>query len=149
MELCLACDIIVAAETARFGLPEVKHNLVAIGGGLIRLQHRVPYNIAMEMALTGAIKEAAFLHQWGFVNKLCAHDTALATAMAFARSLLANGPTALAASKEIMFRSRSWADEAEAWDKQSVIAERAIKSDDFKEGLAAFAEKRKPIWKGS
>jgi len=146
-EMCLSCDIIIAAETAKFGLPEVRHNVVAIGGGLFRLPQRMPYHLAMELALTGAIKEAAFFHQWGVVNRLVKEGTALTEALAFAESLLANGPTALAASKQIMRNFADWTDE-QAWHEQMPIARVALESEDRKEGLKAFAEKRKPIWKG-
>lgn len=146
-EICLACDLIVAAETAKFGLPEVRHNVVAIGGGLFRLPKRIPYHLAMELALTGEFKDAAFFHQLGVVNRLTLHGGALDAAIALAERILENGPTALAATKEIVFMSSEWTEE-EAWVNQIPIFLRAFESEDRKEGLAAFAEKRKPVWKG-
>lgn len=146
-ELCLACDIIVAAESAKFGLPEVRHNVVAIGGGLFRLPKRMPYHLAMELALTGEFKDARYFHQLGIVNQVTPEGGALEAALAFAEKLQANGPTALAASKEIVRRSFDWTDE-EGWSQQMPIANRALQSEDRKEGLKAFAEKRKPQWQG-
>lgn len=146
-ELCLTCDIIIAAETAKFGLPEVRHNVVAIGGGLFRLPKRMPYHLVMELALTGEFKDAEFFRQQGVVNQVVATGTALENALAFAEKIQKNGPTALAATKEIVRHSYDWSDE-EAWKAQMPFANKAFESEDRKEGLKAFAEKRKPIWKG-
>jgi enoyl-CoA hydratase len=146
-ELCLSCDLIVAARTARFGLPEVRHNVVAIGGGLFRLPRRMPYHLAMELALTGEFRDAEFFHRHGVVNRLADEGAALSEAVKWAEALLVNGPTALAASKEIVWHSPDWTDE-EAWREQMKYARRALESEDRKEGLAAFAEKRKPVWSG-
>ncbi|MBV8684352.1 MAG: crotonase/enoyl-CoA hydratase family protein [Caulobacteraceae bacterium] len=146
-ELCLSCDLIVAARTAKFGLPEVRHNVVAVGGGLFRLPRRMPYHLAMELALTGEFRDAAFMHRWGVVNRVVETGEAVEEAVRWAEALQANGPTALAASKEIMFHSPDWTDE-EAWRAQMVFAQKALQSEDRKEGLTAFAEKRRPVWKG-
>jgi enoyl-CoA hydratase len=146
-ELCLSCDLIVAAKTAQFGLPEVRHNVVAVGGGLFRLPRRMPYHLAMELALTGEFRDAAFFHRLGVVNRVVETGQALEEAVRWAEALQANGPTALAASKEIMFHSADWTDE-EAWGAQMQYARRALESEDRREGLTAFAEKRKPVWKG-
>jgi len=146
-ELCLSCDLIVAARTAKFGLPEVRHNVVAIGGGLFRLPRRMPYHLAMELALTGEFRDAEFFHRQGVVNRVVDEGAALGEAVTWAEALLVNGPTALAASKEIVWHSADWTDE-EAWREQMKYARRALESEDRKEGLAAFAEKRKPVWSG-
>lgn len=146
-ELCLACDLIVAGRNARFGLPEVRHNVVAIGGGLFRLPRRMPYHLAMELALTGEFRDAEFFHRHGVVNRVVEEGEALAEAIAWAQALLVNGPTALAASKQIMWHAADWTDE-QAWREQMTYANRALQSEDRKEGLAAFAEKRKPVWSG-
>lgn len=146
-ELCLACDLIVAGRTAKFGLPEVRHNVVAMGGGLFRLPRRMPYHIAMELALSGEFRDAAFFHQHGVVNRLVEPGQALAEAVGWAEALMVNGPTALAASKEIMFRAADWTDE-DAWSAQMPYAQRALQAEDRTEGLTAFAEKRRPVWKG-
>ena len=146
-ELCLSCDLIVAARTAQFGLPEVRHNVVAVGGGLFRLPRRMPYHLVMELALTGEFRDAEFFHRLGVVNRVVETGQALEAAVAWAEALLVNGPTALAASKQIVQHSGDWTDE-EAWSAQMQYANRALQSNDRKEGLAAFAEKRKPVWQG-
>ncbi len=147
LELCLSCDLVIAARNARMGLPEVRHNVVAIGGGLFRLPRRIPYHVAMELALTGALKEAPFFERWGLVNELVEPGQALEAAVRMAERLMVNGPTALAATKEIMFQGINWTEEA-GWTGQRPIAQVALTSEDRKEGLRAFAEKRKPVWKG-
>ena len=146
-EICLCCDLIVAAADARFGLPEVRHNVVALGGGLFRLPRRIPYSIAAELALTGQFKDAEFFRAIGFVNRVAPPGGALETALALAEQMLVNGPTALVATKEVMRRSADWTDE-ESWERQKPFVAIAMGSDDRIEGLAAFAEKRKPVWKG-
>ena len=147
LELCLSCDLIVAARDAKLGLPEVKHNVVAVGGGLFRLPRRIPYHIAMELALTGGFQSAEFFHRYGLVNRVTEPGKALDGALALADLLLANGPTAVAASKEIMFRSANWTDE-QGWKEQAPIAAVAFNAEDRTEGLRAFAEKRTPVWRG-
>ncbi|WFU31356.1 crotonase/enoyl-CoA hydratase family protein [Bradyrhizobium brasilense] len=144
-ETCLACDLIVAARNAKFGLPEVRHNVLATGGGLFRLPRRIPYHLAMELALTGAFKEAPYFERFGFVNRLAEPGKALEEAIKLAESLLVNGPIALAASKEIVFQSL---DNEEDWAKQLPVAQKVLDSEDMREGLRAFAEKREPLWKG-
>jgi enoyl-CoA hydratase len=146
-ELCLSCDLIVAASNARFGLPEVRHNVVAIGGGLFRLPRRMPYHLAMEVALTGELHEAAFWQRHGIVNRITPPGAALEQALLLAQTLLRNGPTALNATKQIVQHSCEW-QEAQAWQAQMQYARQALESEDRQEGLRAFAEKRAPVWKG-
>jgi enoyl-CoA hydratase len=146
-EIALACDLIVAADDAKFGLPEVKRGLVAGAGGLVRLPRRIPAGIAMELALTGDPLAAADAHRLGLVNKLTAPGQALAGALALAERIAANGPLAVAATKQIVAQQFDW-QLAEVWEKQEPIMRPAFQSKDAREGALAFAEKRAPVWQG-
>ena len=147
-EAVLACDLVVAAENAKFGIPEVKRGLLAAGGGLLRLQRRLPYQVALELALTGEFLEAPRARHYGLVNRLTEPGGALAEAKRLAAAIAANGPLAVRASKELMYRSQYWTEE-EAWERQKPLAV-AInqESEDAREGARAFAEKRAPRWQG-
>jgi enoyl-CoA hydratase len=146
-EMALACDLIVASEQAVFGLPEVSRGLVAGAGGLLRLPRRIPYHIAMEMALTGERVPAPRLHTFGLVNRLVPAGQALAEARTLAAAVGGNAPLAVAASKRIVVESADWP-AAEAFARQNGIAQHVFTSADAMEGAAAFAEKRPPVWRG-
>lgn len=148
-ELALSCDLIVASSASIFGLPEVKHSLVAVGGALLRLPARMPYHAAMEMILVGRPVSAATMQSYGIVNRVVEPGQALAAALELARSVAANAPLALKASKEIAFRNHAemWTEER-GWREQMAIAAPVFASADFKEGLSAFAQKRAPVWQG-
>ena len=146
-EIALACDMIVAAEDATFGLPEVKRGLVAAGGGLMRLPQRVPRPLAIEWALTGELIPATRGHEVGLVNRLPPHGGALDEALALARAIAANGPLAVAASKRIIVEAPEWP-AAEMFDRQREISEPVRASEDAREGATAFKEKRPPRWQG-
>ncbi|GAA1807699.1 crotonase/enoyl-CoA hydratase family protein [Actinomadura chokoriensis] len=146
-EVALSCDMIVAARDAQFGLPEPKRGLVAAGGGLLRLPQRIPYHIAMEIALTGDKYPAERMAELGFVNRLAESGGALAAAKELALKVAENAPLALAATKKVIVESADWTTE-EAWKKQQEITLPVFTSKDAQEGPAAFAEKRKPNWKG-
>ncbi len=146
-EIVLTCDLIVASRSASFGLPEVKRGLIASAGGLMRLPHRLPTGLAMEMALTGEPIGAVQAHAWGLVNRLVEPGDALDTALGLAAIIDANAPLAVAASKAIVTGSRTWND-GEMFAKQRPMAEAINASSDAREGAAAFAEKRSPVWKG-
>jgi enoyl-CoA hydratase len=147
-EIVLACDLVVAGEGAKFGLPEVKRSLVAAGGGLLRLPQRIPYHAAMEIGLTGEPVEAARMHAWGLVNRLVPDGEALAEAGRLAAQIALNGPLALTATKQIVVEGGDWP-QGEAFARQAVIADPVAGSKDAIEGATAFAEKRLPIWTGS
>lgn len=147
-ELALACDLIVAARDAQFGLPEVKRGLAASAGGLLRLPKRLPYHVAMECILTGDMFGAERFAQLGLVNRLTEPGGALDAALALAQTIAANGPLAVAASKQVASQSGEWP-LAEMFDRQAVITAPVFSSQDAREGAAAFAEKRPPVWKGA
>jgi enoyl-CoA hydratase len=146
-ELVLACDLIVASEAAKFGLPEVRRGLVAGAGGLLRLPSRVPYHLAMEIALTGEHFSAARLAAAGLVSELVPAGEALLAAKKLAAKIALGGPLALAATKRVIVESGDWSS-AEAFAKQAEIITPVFGSKDAMEGAMAFAEKRPPVWKG-
>jgi enoyl-CoA hydratase/carnithine racemase len=147
-EIVLATDLVVASRTAKFGIPEVKRGLVAAGGGLLRLPHRIPYQKALELALTGDSFTAEEAASWGFVNVLTEPGEALAGALVLAERITKNGPLAVAVTKEIIVKSAEWS-EAEMWKKQQELILPVFSSKDAMEGATAFAEKREPNWTGS
>jgi enoyl-CoA hydratase len=147
-ELALATDLIVAAKDSAFGIPEVKRGLVAGGGGLLRLPQRIPYAIAMELALTGENLPAERAHELGLVSLLAEPGSALEAAIGLAERISGNGPLAVAATKRIIVESRGWSPE-EMWDKQTQILAPVFMSKDAREGAVAFAEKRPPKWTGT
>ena len=146
-EIALACDLIVAADNAKFGIPEVKRGLVAAGGGLVRLPRQIPQRLAMELALTGDFISADDARSAGLINRVVAAGEALEGAKKLAAAITANGPLAVAASKEIIVESADWSTD-EMFDKQNAIAMPIFSTEDSMEGAAAFAEKRAPNWKG-
>jgi enoyl-CoA hydratase len=146
-EIVLSCDLVVASTAASFGIPEVKRSLVAAGGGLFRLPQRIPLNVAMECALTGDPIAAERAAAFGLVNELCAPGTALETARALAARVTANAPLAVRESRRILLESLE-VDEATSWHSSNEGIRRVMGSDDLKEGLAAFMEKRPPVWTG-
>lgn len=146
-ELALACDLIVSSEEAQFGLPEVTRGLIASAGGLLRLPRRIPYHIAMEVALTGERFPAARLHAAGLVNRMVPAGQARTAACELAAKVAANAPLALAATKRVVNESPDWPTDR-AFEKQGEIAGPIFGSKDAMEGAAAFAEKRPPVWHG-
>jgi enoyl-CoA hydratase len=146
-EVALACDLIVASETAKFGIPEVKRGLIASGGGLIRLPLRIPQALATEMALTGEPITAQQAQQYGLVNALTQPGEALAGALSLAEKVVANGPLAVSASKAVILATQQAATSA-ATTIQKSFRDQLFASEDAKEGARAFAEKRKPVWQG-
>jgi enoyl-CoA hydratase/carnithine racemase len=146
-ELALACDLIIASRTSRFGLPECRRGVLAAGGGVIRLPHRIPRNVAMEMALTGLPQGAERLFELGMVNLLSAPGEALSRALEMANTVAGNAPLAVAAAKAVIAEV-SQAGEAQGWALQQQELASLRNSMDFREGIAAFAEKRLPEWRG-
>lgn len=147
LEIALACDLIVAADTARFGLSEVKVGLLATSGGLIRLSRDIPRKIAMEMCLTAKLIPAQRAYEVGLVNYVVPADQVMDKAMELAQTIAANAPISLRLTKEIFHVAPQMSlEDAQrfcnrCWDYVE-------KTEDAREGPQAFLEKRKPEWKG-
>jgi enoyl-CoA hydratase len=147
-EIVLACDLVVAAEHAVFGIPEVKRGLAAAGGGLIRLAKRTPRAIALELALTGESINAQRALAYGLVNRVVPADQLISEALALAELICANAPVAVRVSKELMKRSLDLTEEA-AWTLNAELTGPVFASRDALEGATAFAEKRPAVWTAS
>ena len=146
-ELVLACDLVVAARGARFGVPEVKRSLVAAGGAALLLPQRVPRAVAVELLLTGEPMDAERAAAVGLVNRVVDDGTALDAAVELAGVIAANGPLAVAATKEIVQSVPAWGPQ-EMWARQDQVIAPVFASDDAREGSVAFAERRPPVWRG-
>ena len=153
-ELVLASDLVVAAESARFGLPEVRRGLMAAAGGLIRLPEQLPRKVAMHLILTGEPIDAATALRWGLVNEVVPDGQVMDAAMDLAHVVAANAPLAVQASKRIalgLFGESAGegqlAHERAGWQANNDEMTALFSSEDAMEGPAAFAEKRTPVWK--
>lgn len=144
-ELLLNCDVVVASEAAKFGLPEVKRALFPAGGGIF-LSTRVPLAVALEMGLTGDNIDAARAHALGLVNEVVPADQVLNAAVALAQRIAANGPLGLQATKELM--RLAIINPETARQRQGEWHQKVFNSEDAKEGATAFIEKRDPVWHG-
>lgn len=146
-ELLLACDLVVAAESARFGVPEVKRALVAGGGAALHLARRLPLALALELLLTGDPIGARRAAEVGLVNRVTEPGQALAEALILAATIAANGPFAVAVTKQVARSASDWTS-AEGWQRQDELMLPVFASEDAREGATAFAEKRPPVWTG-
>lgn len=147
LEMVLACDLVVAAEGARFGLPEVTRGLAARGGGAFRLPRRIPHAVAMEVLLTGQPFSAARAAEHGLVNRLVPDGTALTAACDLATVIARNAPLAVLATKQVALMSADWPLD-ECFGRQREHFEPVFASADAKEGARAFRDHRAPVWKG-
>lgn len=149
-ELVLASDLAVLDPAARLGLPEVKRGLLAAAGGVIRLQRQIPLKRALEMALTGDSVDARTAVAWGLANKVSEPGKAFEEALELAGRIAANAPVSVRETKKVMHRTATLGSDwdAEPWDINNRAIGRVLRSDDFREGTRAFAEKRQPVWKG-
>lgn len=147
LELMISCDLIVAADDAKFGITEVKRGLVAGAGGLMKLPRQIPPRLAMEMALTGEFSSAQRAAEMGLINQVVPTGTALDAARELAAKIGANGPLAVRISKQVMMEQADWSSE-EMWPRQQDLVSPVFVSHDAIEGATAFAEKRAPNWKG-
>jgi enoyl-CoA hydratase len=145
-EMALACDLIVAADDATFGLPEVKRGLIAGSGGLLHLPRLIPPRIAMEHALTGDNLSAVDAHRWGLVNRLTPPGGALAAAKELAGRIAANAPIAVRTTKDIINHGPGWPAQG-TWDRQRALLQTVVASEDAREGSEAFVQKRDPVWR--
>lgn len=146
-EIAISCDLIVAAEDCKFGIPEVKRGLAAAGGGLIKLPKQIPSRIAKELALTGDFISSARAYELGLVNQVVAKGTALQAAQIMAAKIAANGPLAVVLSKAVVDQAQDWTSDV-MYPNQQKIIEPIFTSEDAIEGATAFAQKRAPNWKG-
>jgi enoyl-CoA hydratase/carnithine racemase len=146
-EVLLSCDLIIAAEHALFGLPEVQRGLFAGAGGLLRLPRRIPRSVAAQMALTGDPITAVRAYELGLVNAVVPSATLLTDALALATRIAANAPLAVRVTKQVL-RETMDMNEAEGWRASKEAFERIAASADALEGAVAFAEKRAPDWTG-
>ena len=144
-EMVLACDLVVAAEDAVFGLPEVKRGLIAGSGGLLRLPRRIPPSVAMEHALTGDPMNAVEAHRWGLVNRLVVPGQALDEARRLAARIAENGPLAVRLTKALVNEAAASADVL--WERQDAMLATILASADAMEGASAFVERRRPVWR--
>jgi enoyl-CoA hydratase/carnithine racemase len=142
-ELLLGCDIVIASSAAQFGLPEVKRGLFA-GSGVMHVGRRVPLGIALELTLTGDTIDAARAYELALVNAVVAPEAVLATALAVAERIAANGPLAVAATKELVRLAASGGPDAP--ERLRALTTSVFGSEDAREGALAFMEKREPRW---
>jgi enoyl-CoA hydratase len=146
-EIVLSCDMVVASTRSSFGLAEVKRNLIAGAGGLYRLPQAIGRNVAMELILTGEPLAAERAHQLGLVNRLVEPGKAYEAALALASQVTAAAPMAVWESRAVVLAS-TYADEATLRKLTNEGFARVMRSEDLKEGLTAFIEKRAPNWQG-
>lgn len=149
-ELALAGDLVVAADTSTFGLPEVTRGLIAGAGGVFRLVAALPRAVAMELLLTGKPMSAEDALRWGLINRMVPRADVLSTALSLADEVASGAPLAVQASKTV---ARGIVDgavpsEAEGWDLTEQALARLSTSADVIEGIMAFMEKRDPVWTG-
>lgn len=148
MEITMACDLVIASENACFGLPEPLVGAVAMGGGIARLCRKIPFTIAMGMALTGEKITAQEAYRIGLINELAAEGEALNVAKKWAEKIIRCAPLAMRMTKQICDRAL----DGETLEESILFEERSrpeiMDSADFAEGMKAFMEKRKPRWQG-
>lgn len=144
-ELMMDCDLVVAVEGARFGIPEVKRGLFAAAGG-VRLARRLPLARALELGLTGEPISASEAQKWGLINRVVPRAELMSSAMQLADLIAANGPLAVIATKELM--RRELGPDGDTDDRFTELRDQVFRSADAIEGASAFAEKRPPKWQG-
>jgi enoyl-CoA hydratase len=146
-EIALACDLIVAARGTGLALSEAKRGLVPAGGGLFRLAQKLPVNLAMQAGMTGNPVSAETAHAHGLVNVLCEPGGAVSAARELVAEIATCGPLAVRESRKVILDAAG-ADPEEAWRLNDLAVQRTVDTDDAREGVAAFFEKRPPVWTG-
>lgn len=148
-EIALACDLIVADDDAKIGLPEIKLGLFAAGGGLLRLPEQIPPKVANELALTGGFTTAADLARWGVINRVVPPGTARKAALELAQEIAQHAPFAIRATKRLLgLAPTSQHTDEEGWAENDSLMAGLFSTDDAREGVAAFQQKRRPQWTG-
>jgi len=147
LELAMACDIRIAADSARLGLAEVKQSVIPGNSGTQKLIRLVPFAKALEMLMTGDFIDAQEACRIGLVNKVVPYDQLMTEAEKLAQQICENGPLAVRAVKELACRGIEMS-LAEGLRLEVEVGQRLALSEDAKEGPRAFAEKRKPVWSG-
>ena len=148
-ELALASDLVVACESAKFGLPEVKRGLIAAAGGVFRLVDQLPRKVALELMFTGEPMSSADALKWGLINQVVPAGTELDAALTLAGRITGNAPLAVQASKRVAVGVDDGVitDDEAGWSRTMLEVVELMTSEDAKEGPRAFAEKRQPVWK--
>jgi enoyl-CoA hydratase len=147
LEIVLACDLVVAARTARFGLPEVGIGVVPTCAGLFRAPRALPLNVARQLVLTGRPIDAGRAYEVGLVNVVTEPGAALDEAVALAQQICANAPVSVQACLDAVNEAAAEGDER-GWQRTERALAAAASSPDAREGVAAFLEKRRPVWTG-
>ena len=149
-ELALSCDLVLAASTASFSLPEIRAGTLA-DAATIKLPKRMPYHVAMELLLTGRAMDAAEAQRWGIVNEIHDGERLLGRARELARELASGPPLVFAAIKEVVRAAENMRAQdalSRVGKRQFPAVDRLYDSDDQREGARAFADKRRPVWQG-
>ena len=148
-ELALASDLVIAGESASFGLPEVKRGLIAGAGGVFRIVEQLPPKVALQLVLTGDPISAADAARWGLINQVVPNGELIDAALALAERIAANAPLSVQASKRVAYGADDGviAIEEPKWERTTREVTALLKSEDAREGPLAFAEKRQPVWK--
>ena len=149
-EIALASDLVIAGESAAFGLPEVTRGIFAAAGGAFRLPQQLPWKIGLELLFTGDPIDAATAQRHGLVNRVVPDEQVLPTAIALAQRIAQNAPLSVQASKQLAYGALDdrLPGEDDRWAQNNAVTEWLMSSEDAREGPLAFAEKRQPVWQG-
>jgi enoyl-CoA hydratase/carnithine racemase len=147
MEMVLGCDIVIASETAQFGLPEGRVGRMPLDGGMVLLQRKIPHNLAMGIMLSGRRFSASEMASYGLINEVAAPDKLDETVDKWVEDIVACAPLSLRSIKQVVQRTAHMTP-AEAQSSRLPALVSALNSEDAKEGVLAFQQKRMPVWRG-